>query len=66
MTFIERLHNEYKRLYTLFTIENGRGFYLENGVPYTREEFEKKYPVALIARPQEKENSDNTKQWMYH
>jgi hypothetical protein len=66
MTITERLNNEYKRLYTLFHVENGKGFYIEDGKFYTREEFEDKYPVPLVARPQEKDNSDPTKKWMYH
>lgn len=65
MTFTERLNNEYKRLNTFFRIENGRGFYVENGYPYTRKEFEDKYPTPLrVSSDPMYGNSDKTKDWM--
>lgn len=66
MTVTERLHNEYKRLYTFFIIENGTGYYLEDGIPYTRKEFEEKYPVAIRIRADEKENADPKQNWLFH
>lgn len=66
MTVTERLNNEYKRLYTFFIIENGIGFYVENGKPYTRKEFEEKYPVPLLTRAEEKENIDPKQNWLHH
>jgi hypothetical protein len=66
MTITERLHNEQKRLITLFTIIEGKGFYIEDGKPYTRKEFEDKYPVPLRARAEEKENADPKQNWLFH
>lgn len=65
MTFSQRLENEQKRIYTLFTIVNGRGFYLENGIPYTRKEFEEKYPAPLVVNSDPQfEDIDSTRKWM--
>lgn len=66
MTVTERLNNEYKKLYTLFHVENGAGYYIEDGIPYTRKEFEDKYPTPLRIRGEEKENADPKQTWLYH
>lgn len=66
MTVSERLRNEEIRLYTPFFIINGKGFYIEDGKPYTRKEFEDKYPTPLRIRGEEKENADPKQTWLYH
>lgn len=66
MTFSERLHNETMRKQLRYVFENGRGYYIENGQPYTEEEIHKKYPVAIKAHDgKTKENVDGTKKWLY-
>lgn len=65
MTVSQRLINESIRLNTFFRIENGRGYYIENGYPYTKKEFEEKYPVPLkVSNDPMYDNSDKTKKWM--
>lgn len=65
MSISERLSNEYKRLYTLFVIVNGKGFYIEDGKMYTRKEFEDKYPTPLRIRVGKKENADKGQERLY-
>jgi hypothetical protein len=69
MTPTEYLHNIEMRYYTLFRVENGKGFYVLNDVCYTRKEFDKLYPMPLAVKlpsPNWKgENIDKTKDWLY-
>lgn len=37
--------NKLIRMHTPFTISNGKCFYVENGIPYTEEEFHQRYPL---------------------
>lgn len=50
MTPIEHLRNFEMRYYTLFRIENGRGFYIIDDKLYTRKEFEKMFPAGQVIR----------------
>jgi hypothetical protein len=68
MTPTEYLFNLEMRTNTLFRIENGRGFYILNDIPYTRKEFEQLYPMPLTVRlpnlTYKGENVDKTKDWL--
>jgi hypothetical protein len=65
MTIAQRIKNEQKRLNTLFKIENGRGYYVEDGYAYTRKEFEEKYPVPAIIRISKNDDIDGRRAYLY-
>ena len=51
---------------SLFKILKGKGFYIINGKPVPKVEFESLYPIDLPLqnKPFKGENSDRTKSWM--
>ena len=54
-----------ERINTLFSInKNGEGFYIKDGKQYTKEEFQKAYPIIEVKR-NSGENIDGTRKWMY-
>jgi hypothetical protein len=60
-SYIER---QSKRLNTPFVITNkGEGYFKENGILYTREQFYRRYPLPHNLT-QRRENIDGTKSWL--
>lgn len=51
---------------TLFIIdEKGNGYFIEGGKRYTREEFNRRYPLPVSLIMHNGENSDKTKNYLH-
>jgi hypothetical protein len=65
ITLVEYIYRREKLTNTLFVIApTGKGFYVEDGKQYTREEFTKKYPLPVSFVCHNKKNADTTKSFM--
>ena len=50
---------------TLFRIGiDGKGFFLEDGKQYTRDQFSHRYPLPIQLYINVKQNADGTKNWL--
>lgn len=43
----------------------GNGLFIEDGIPFTREEFNRKYPLPISFVSHNAENSDKTKSYLH-
>lgn len=62
-TYIERV--EILTYTPFFIASTGDGYYVEDGVRYTRKEFNKKYPLPVSLVLHKKQNSDGTKNFLH-
>lgn len=65
MQMDEYINRRDKLTNTRFIITpEGKGLFIEDGVPFTREEFNRKYPLPVSMVLYNGENSDKTKSYL--
>jgi len=65
MSILEYLNRKDKLTNTRFIITpEGKGLFIEDGIPFTREEFRHKYPLPLSLISHNGDNCDKTKSYL--
>lgn len=65
MTIATYIHNQSMLHNTLFRIEpDGKGYYIHEGTQYTREQFQKMFPLPISFIAYRRNNADRTKVYL--
>lgn len=65
MSIIEYLNRKDKLTNTRFLITpEGKGLFIEDGIPFTREEFRQKYPLPISFVSHNSANADGSKSYL--